>query len=109
GDHLLEQRLARVGLQIEGKAALVGIEHQKEQAVAVRIAQVAPSYVAALGLLELDHVGTEKSQDLRAGGTRLVVRHIDDADTGQGLLHSRAPRWDGVLGGPSMRDGRKRA
>ena len=36
--------------------------------------------IAALGLLELDHVGTEEAENLRAGGPSLVVRHVDDAD-----------------------------
>ena len=37
-------------------------------------------YVAAFRLLELDHVGDEEAEDLRAGGPRLVVRHVDDAN-----------------------------
>jgi hypothetical protein len=81
GDHLAEQLFAFVGLEIERQAALVGVQDQEEQAVAVLlVAQVDPRDVAALGLLELDHVGPEEAQDLRAGGPRLIVRHVDDAD-----------------------------
>jgi rhodanese-related sulfurtransferase len=28
----------------------------------------------------IDHVGTEEAENLRAGGPRLIVRHVDDAD-----------------------------
>ena len=45
-------------------------------------ADVAP----ALGLLQLDHVGAQKAQDLRAGGARLIVRHVDDADARKRLV-----------------------
>ena len=93
GDHLPEQLLALLGLQIERQAALVGVQHQEEQAVAVgAVAHVGARDVAALRLLQLDHVGAEEAQDLRAGGTRLVVRHVDDADAGQGLGHAVPPR-----------------
>jgi hypothetical protein len=81
GDHLPEQILAGVGLEIQRQAALVGVQDQEEQAVAILlVAHVHPRNVAALGLLELDHVGTEEAENLRAGGPRLVVRHVDDAD-----------------------------
>ena len=81
GDHLPEQILAGVGLEIERQAALVGVQDQEEQAVTVLlVAQVRPRNVAARWLLELDHVGPEEAENLRAGGPRLVVRHVDDAD-----------------------------
>ena len=92
GDDLSEQPLAVIGLQVEGQAALVGVEQQKEQAVAVLdVAHVAARDVAALRLLELDHIGAEKRQDLRTSRPRLVVRHVDDADAGQGLGHVTLP------------------
>ena len=92
-DHLLEQRLALIGLQVQRQAALVGVQDQEEQAVAVRlVAHVGARDVAALRLLQLDHVGAEKAEDLRAGRARLVVRHVDDANAGQGLAHGRTPK-----------------
>src|SRR5262249_25203579 len=81
GGHLSEQILAGVGLEIQRHAALVGIEDQEEQAVAVLlVADVRPRDVAAAGLLELERGGTEEAEKLRAGGPSLVVRHVDDAD-----------------------------
>ena len=47
--------------------------------------------IAGLRLLELDHVGAEKGQDLGAGRPGLVVRHVDDADAGKGLGHVLSP------------------
>ena len=77
----MNSSLALLGLEVERQAALVGVEEQEEQAVAaLLVAQVGARDVAALGLLELDHVGAEKAQDLRARGPRLVVRHVDDAN-----------------------------
>jgi hypothetical protein len=31
-------------------------------------------------MIVIDNVGTEEAENLRAGGPRLVVRHVDDAD-----------------------------
>ena len=88
GDDLLEQLLASAGLQIEGQAALVSVEQQEEEAVCVRpVAHVAAGDIATLGFLELDHVGAEKTQDLGASRSRLVVRHVDDANVRQRLIH----------------------
>ena len=80
-DQLAEQLLAARRFQVERQAALVGVEQEEKEAVAVLdVAHVAARHIAALRLLELDHVGAEKAEDLRAGGPRLVVRHVDDAD-----------------------------
>jgi hypothetical protein len=88
GDHLPEQALALLRLEVERQALLVGVEHEEEQAVAVLlVTHVGARDVATLGLLELDHVGAEEGQHLRAGRSCLVVRHVDDADAGQGLGH----------------------
>jgi hypothetical protein len=38
--------------------------------------------IAALGLLELDDVGPEKRQHLRTSRPGLVVRHVDNANSG---------------------------
>ena len=87
GDQFAEQLLALVGLEVEGQAALVGVEDEEEQLVIV----LGAGDIAAFGLLELDHVGPEKRQHLRARRARLVVRHVDDTETGECLVHAHAP------------------
>jgi hypothetical protein len=65
------------------QAALVGVEQQEEEAVRVRfVAHIAARDIAAFRLLELDDVGAQERQDLGAGRSRLVMRHIDDANSG---------------------------
>src|SRR6516162_1003363 len=91
-NELFEQLLAPAGLQIEGQAALVSVEQQEKEAVAILpVAHVAAGDIATLGFLELDHVGAEKTQDLGASGSRLVVRHVDDANVRQRLIHVVCP------------------
>ena len=88
-DDFLEQPFPLLGFQVEGQALLVGVEQEEEQAVGARLFEVhGARHVAGLRLLELDHVGAEKCQHLGAGRSGLVVRHVDDADAGQGLAHS---------------------
>jgi hypothetical protein len=38
--------------------------------------------------LDLDHIGAEPGQHLRAGRARLVVREIDNANAFESLTHS---------------------
>jgi hypothetical protein len=94
GNHLLEEFLSLGALQIEGQALLVGVEEKKKQAVTIgTIAHIAAGHVAALRFLELDHFRTEEAQHLGARGSRLIVGHVDDADTCQGLSHVRLPHF----------------
>ena len=91
GHQLLEQGLAVSGLEVQGEALLVGVQHQEEQALAARVGHVGARDVALPGRLELDYVGPQPSQDLGAGGSRLVVRHVDDADAVEGARHAFTP------------------
>src|SRR5437868_2200777 len=82
-DDVAEQALSVLAFQIERQAALVGVEQEEEQAIAVRlVAHVAARDIAAFRLLELDDVGAQERQDLGAGWSRLVMRQIDDANSG---------------------------
>src|SRR5271166_3244937 len=91
GDQLFEQLLAASGLQIQRQAALVGVKQQEEEAVAVLVTHVAARDVAALRLFELDHIGAEKAEYLRACRPRLIVGHVDDANARQRLVHTILP------------------
>ena len=61
--------------------ALVVVQHREVEAVhAGDVAQLAARGVAFAGALDLDHVGAEPCQQLRAGRARLHVREIENAD-----------------------------
>ena len=61
--------------------ALVVVEHREVEAVDIGdVAQLAARGVALAGLLDLDHVGAEPGEQLRAGRPRLDVREVEDAD-----------------------------
>ena len=64
---------------------LLALSDRKNSCRCRCVAHVRARDVAAFRLLELDHVGTEKAEHLRAGGPRLVVRHVDDADPARAL------------------------
>ena len=90
-----EQHVAPLGLaEIQGQAALVGVQDQEEQAVAVLVRHVPARHVAAPRFLQFDHVGAEKAQYLSAGRTRLIMRHVDDADAVKRLTHANFPPCD---------------
>ena len=87
-DQLPEQRLAVPGLEVERQALLVGVQHQEEQPVLARYVGHGPAGgLAPARLLQLDDLGAEPGQHLRAGGARLVVGHVDDPDAVQGRAH----------------------
>ncbi len=81
--------LALRALQIDDGAALVAVEQQEKEAVDIRIVAVPQPArpVAALRVLDLDHIGAEPGQHLGAGRARLVVREIDDANAFECLAH----------------------
>jgi hypothetical protein len=57
------------------------VQHREIEAVHVRnVAQLSARDVAFAGALDLDHVGAEPCEQLRAGRSRLHVREIEDAD-----------------------------
>src|SRR6202012_2258256 len=88
----LDQRgqdfLALRVLGVERDRALVVVEHGEIQAVHVRnVLQLAAGDIADAGTFDLDHVGAEPCEQLRAGRARLDVGEIEDANTRQRLRH----------------------
>ena len=72
--------LALLTLGVERHGALVVIEHREIQAVRIRhITQLLAGDIPGTGLLDLDHIGTEPSQQLRTRRTRLHVCEIENA------------------------------
>jgi hypothetical protein len=67
------------GLHVHGNRPLVAVEHREIERVGIRhVAQLAARRVA-LRVLELDHVRAHPGEELRAGGTGLDVRHVQNA------------------------------
>src|SRR5204862_2633863 len=78
-----EQDLAPA-LDVERKRALVqvrGVEHDAR--VLPKRRTPGPRLVAALGMFDLDHVGTEGAEDLRTVGPSQRARHVDDPHSPQ--------------------------
>ena len=87
-DQLREDLLAGFGLRIQRDAALVAVQHREIEAVDARnVAQLAARRIAFARPLDLDDVGAEPRQNLRAGRSRLHMRHIQDPNTLQGFPH----------------------
>ena len=60
---------------------LLLVEHREVERVDIGdVAQLAARHVAGAGALDLDHVGAEPGQQLRAGRAGLHVREVDDLD-----------------------------
>ena len=99
GHQIGEDLLALVALHVEGDAALIAVEHREVQAVGTRdVAKLTAGDVAASRRLQLDDVRAEPGEQLRGRGTRLDMRHVEDANAVQCLrdfthdhnsLHSR--------------------
>ena len=79
-DQLVEHPLAFRMLGIDRDRALVVIEHREiERVRALHVDQLAARDVAHARTLDLDHVGAEPGEQLRAGRARLHMREIEDA------------------------------
>ena len=87
GLHQALQHLhALLALGVERDRALVVVEHGEIEAVGARhVLQLAARDVAGARPLDLDHVGAEPGQQLRAGRARLDVREIEDLHAVQRL------------------------
>ena len=101
-DKLHEHTLASRALQVEGHAALVGVEVQEEAALlrmrnVVREWAHAPGDVAAVGPLHLDDVGSVVGQHLGAEWTGDVPSQVQDAHIGK-----RHVRHQATSGCPSV-------
>jgi hypothetical protein len=87
-DQLLQHFLAGLGLGVQRQRALVRVEHREVERVRILdVAQLRAGHVARARPLDLDHVGAEPRQQLRAGGAGLNVGEIDDLDPVQRLAH----------------------
>src|SRR5712672_895273 len=83
-----EDFLALGILGVERDRALVVVEHGEIQAVDIRLVlQLTARNIANPGALDLDHVGAEPCQQLRASRSRLDVRKIENANALQRLCH----------------------
>ncbi len=83
-----EDFLALGILGVERDRALVVVEHGEIQAVDIRLVlQLTARDIANAGTLDLDHVGAEPCQQLRASRSRLDVRKIENANALQRLCH----------------------
>ena len=86
--HVEEHRLALLRFQVQRDGALVGVEQQEVAAVDTGLlgATVAAG-IALPRLFDLDHVGAQPRQHLRARRARLELRHVQDANAIQCLAH----------------------
>ena len=67
-------------LGVDGDRALVVVEHgEVERVRALHVDQLAARDVADAGTLDLDDVGAEPGEQLRAGRARLHMREVEDA------------------------------
>ena len=83
-----EDFLALRVLGVERDRTLVVVQHGEIQAVHVgNVLQLATRDVADAGALDLDHVGAEPGQQLRAGRTRLNVGEIKNTNALKRLCH----------------------
>src|SRR6266403_136584 len=83
-----EDFLALGILGVERDRALVVVEHGEIQAVDIRLVlQLTARDIANAWTLDLDHVGAEPCQQLRASRSRLDVRKIENANALQRLCH----------------------
>ena len=87
-DQRFEDRLPFRILGVDRDRALVRVEHREIQAVHARnVAQLAARDVPLAGAFNLDDVGAQPGEQLRAGRTRLHVREVEDANAVQCLAH----------------------
>ena len=78
-DQFREDRLSLVRLGIKGDAPLVAVQHREIEAVDIGyVLELSSRRVADAGALDLQYVGTEPSQQLRAGRAGLDMRHVQD-------------------------------
>jgi hypothetical protein len=87
-DQVLEDFLAFGGLGVQRQRTLVRVEHgEVERVRALDVAELRTGHVAGAGALDLDDVCAEPGKELRAGGTRLDVREVDNFDPFKRLCH----------------------
>src|SRR5206468_9885021 len=89
-DHPQEPPAGGGGADAAGHAALVGVEDEEEHRVeAGHLGPVAPRLLAARRL-DLEDVGPEPAEELRAGGARFELREVEDPHAGQRAFGHRS-------------------
>ena len=110
--HLLDERDAALGLEVDRDRFLVGVVDHEVVAVGTRRRSGADraAGLAALGALDLDDLGPEHREDLGAGRARLELRQVEDSDAGQALrrygvvvIHLVAPSLENKADGTAPR------
>ena len=86
-EHPLEEGAPARGFQIEGDAALVGVEEQEEPRVRVGPLRERAAARLAARRLDLDDVRAEPREHLGAARPRLVLREVEDDDPVERLAH----------------------
>ena len=87
---------------------MLAFSTRKNRLSPCRSAMLATGDVTLARRLQLDNLRTQPGQHLGAGGSRLIVRHVDDADAFEGAAHALAPcRSESLCRNPSalMREG----
>jgi hypothetical protein len=96
---IVEQRAAARVLQVEREALLVRVE--EEEAPAVDAGPVAQREAVGLAgeRLDLDDLGAQPREELRAGRAGLVLAEVDDADAVEGFGHwAKSPEMSAGAG-----------
>ena len=91
-DELSQRRLAGLGLQVEHDGAFVAVEVGEDGREAGRRQRGNGAHAVALRRLDLDHLGAEIAQDLRAIGPQDYSSKIQDAQTFEERDHT-GPLW----------------
>ena len=79
--HLPEHFHAPRILGVERDRTLVVVQHREIEAVGIRhVAELAARDVAGTRALDLDHIGAEPGEELRAGRPRLDVGEVENLD-----------------------------
>jgi hypothetical protein len=81
--------LHTLGYSVQGSdiADSANVRRLRDAGIPVAVGHVAPGDVAAARVFQLDDLGAEEGKDLGAGGSGLVVRHVDHAQPGEGLAN----------------------
>ena len=93
-----QQRLAFLGLEIAGDAALVEVVVDEIVGVGVGAVAEAPApRLAAIGLFHLDDIGAEPCQRFGAGWARLELGEVENLDALQRRRRAGCGVWFGCL------------
>ena len=74
---------AELGLEVQRNASLVAVQRVEQNALSLDKWRRPPHVVAAVGFLDLDHVGAHVGEEHRAEGTRQQPGEVKDPDSAQ--------------------------